>query len=393
MRNWKLHLLPAIALLACTLCLHAAPAPKPVPVLLDTDIGTDIDDAFAVALILHSPELDLRAVTTASGDTEARARLVAKMLWVDGRHNVPVAAGVPGSKLDIAQTRWADGFTSPSLLKEPAVALMKSTIDQAHGKLVLIAIGPLTNVAALLRQYPGEKKKIREIVLMGGSIARGYAPGSGPAAEYNIAADAPAAQVVFSSGIPILMAPLDVTAQLQLDAANRQRIFAQGHASHRCAAGRLSVMGTAHAHFVRSHGRRPVPRSAAMHHQTPGHPGRRPRHDARRAGQAGQYCGRRRDRPCAFLRFLHAPRCTLTSDRPLAQVDRAFHGNGQDGPRSAVLDQVQQQREPDPQNGERHPEMTVGQNRSQRCLHGCPQYTGFLPPQFLTTFSPPPCIA
>jgi inosine-uridine nucleoside N-ribohydrolase len=228
MRNWKLHFHPLIALLACSLCLHAAPAPKSVPVLLDTDIGSDIDDAFAVALILHSPELNLRAVTTVSGDTEARARLVAKMLWVDGRRNIPVAAGVPGGKLDIAQTRWADGFTSPSLLKEPAVDLMKSTIDRESGKIVLMAIGPLTNVAALLRQYPGEKQKIREIVLMGGSIARGYTPGSGPTAEYNIAADAPAAQVVFTSGIPIVMAPLDVTARLQLDEAQRQIIFAKG---------------------------------------------------------------------------------------------------------------------------------------------------------------------
>ncbi len=228
MRNWKLHLLPLIALLACSLCLHAAPAPRPVPVLLDTDIGSDIDDAFAVALILHSPQLDLRAVTTASGDTEARARLVAKMLWVDGQHNIPVAAGIPGGKLDIAQARWADGFTSPSLLKEPAVELMKSTIDRERGRIVLMAIGPLTNVAALLRQYPGEKKKIREIVLMGGSIARGYYPGSGPTPEYNIAADAPAAQVVFQSGIPILMAPLDVTARLQLDQAHQQLIYAKG---------------------------------------------------------------------------------------------------------------------------------------------------------------------
>lgn len=228
MRNWKLHLLPLTALLACTLCLHAAPAPKPVPVLLDTDIGSDIDDAFAVALILHSPELDLRAVTTVSGDTHARARLVARMLWVDGRHKIPVAAGVPGKKLDIPQAPWGDGFTSPALLREPAVELMKSTIDGQHGRIVLMAIGPLTNVAALLRQYPQEKKKIREIVLMGGSIARGYSPGSGPTAEYNIAADAPAAQVVFSSGVPILMAPLDVTARLQLDEAHRRMIFARG---------------------------------------------------------------------------------------------------------------------------------------------------------------------
>jgi inosine-uridine nucleoside N-ribohydrolase len=225
MRNWKLHILPFIALLACSVCLHAAP--KPVPVLLDTDIGGDIDDAFAVALILHSPELNLRAVTTVSGDTEARARLAAKMLWVDGRRNIPVAAGVPGGKLDIAQTRWADGFTSPSLLKDPAVELMRSTIDHEQGKLVLMAIGPLTNVAALLQKYPEEKRKIREIVLMGGSIARGYYPNSGPTPEYNIAADAPAAQAVFTSGVPILMAPLDVTARLQLEEPQRQTIFAK----------------------------------------------------------------------------------------------------------------------------------------------------------------------
>lgn len=227
MRFWKLHLLPFVALLTCSACLHAAPAPKAVPVLLDTDIGSDIDDAFAIALILHSPELDLRAVTTVSGDTEARARLAAKMLWVDGRHNIPVAAGLPGKKMDIPQAPWADGFTSPSLVKEPAVELMKSTIDREPGRIVLMAIGPLTNVAALLRQYPGEKKKIREIVLMGGSIARGYDPGSGPTPEYNIAAAAPAAQVVFTSGVPILMAPLDVTARLQLDEAHRQTIFAR----------------------------------------------------------------------------------------------------------------------------------------------------------------------
>jgi purine nucleosidase len=206
---------------------HAA-SPKPVPMVLDTDIGTDIDDAFALALVLKSPELDLRAVTTVSGDTQARARLAAKMLWVAGRRDVPVAAGVPGSHLNIAQTRWAEGFSSPKLLNESAIALIKMEIDRAHGRLVIVAIGPLTNVAALLKQYPGEKRNIKRIVLMGGSIAHGYYPGSGPTAEYNIAADAAASQTVFSSGIPITMAPLDVTARLQLDEAHREKIFGQG---------------------------------------------------------------------------------------------------------------------------------------------------------------------
>lgn len=215
----------AVSLLAPRL----APAvnPKPIPIVLDTDIGTDIDDAFALALVLKSPELDLRAVTTVSGDTPARARLAAKMLSVAGRKDVPVAAGVPGARLNIAQTRWADGFTSLSLLKIGAVELMKTEIDRAHGSIVIVAIGPLTNVAALFEKYPAEKRKIRRIVLMGGSIARGYAPGSAAAAEYNIAMDAKAAQAVFTAGVPITMAPLDVTARLQLDAAHRQLIFGQ----------------------------------------------------------------------------------------------------------------------------------------------------------------------
>ncbi len=103
--------------------------------------------------------------------------------------------------------------------------LLKQEIDRGAGKIVVVAIGPLTNVAALLRQYPAEKKKIKQIVLMGGSIARGYYPGSGPTAEYNIAADVSASQAVFSSGIPIMMAPLDVTARLQLDASESSAPF------------------------------------------------------------------------------------------------------------------------------------------------------------------------
>ena len=224
-RTFGLCVMAGLALFVSGRALAARP--KPIPIVLDTDIGSDIDDAFALALVLNSPELDLRAVTTVSGDTQARARLAAKMLWVADRRDVPVAAGQLGRKLDIAQTRWADGFSSPALLKTSAVELMKSEIDRAPGVIVLVAIGPLTNIAALLEQHPQEKRKIREIVLMGGSIAHGYYPGSGPTAEYNIAADAKASQAVFAAGIPILMAPLDVTARLQLDETHRRKIFDQ----------------------------------------------------------------------------------------------------------------------------------------------------------------------
>jgi purine nucleosidase len=203
-----------------------SPAAEPqIPILLDTDIGTDIDDAFALALILQSPELDLVAVTTVSGDTQARARLAAKMLWEAGRRNVPVAAGETGSPQPMEQVRWAEGFTSPPLTREKAVDLMKREIERRPGELTLVAIGELTNVAALLKSNPSVGRKIKRIALMGGAVAHGYGKDLQPVAEWNIKSNPAAAQTVFTSGVPILMAPLDSTALLQLDAAARRRIF------------------------------------------------------------------------------------------------------------------------------------------------------------------------
>ncbi len=198
---------------------------KKIPILLDTDIGTDIDDAFALALILNSPELDLVAVTTVSGDTRARARLAAKLLSEAGRTNVPVAAGEPGPPQPIDQTRWAGGFTGPPLTNERAVAFMKRIFNRRPGEITLVAIGELTNVAALLKSDPSVGKKIHRLVLMGGAIAHGYDDDLQPVAEWNIKSNPAAAQVVFSSGVPILMAPLDATAMLKLDAPARHRIF------------------------------------------------------------------------------------------------------------------------------------------------------------------------
>jgi len=204
-----------------------AATPPRAPVILDTDIGTDIDDAFALALIIDSPELQLLGVTTVSGDTQARARLAAKLLWEAGGawRKVPVYPGRPGTPQPIDQTRWADGFISPALHSNGAVEFMKAEISRQPGKVTIIAIGELTNVAALLKSDPSMAKKIKRIALMGGSIARGYGPDSKPEAEWNIKSNPEAAQTVFSSGVPLLVAPLDVTAMLQLDAAGRRRVF------------------------------------------------------------------------------------------------------------------------------------------------------------------------
>jgi inosine-uridine nucleoside N-ribohydrolase len=202
-------------------------APSKVPIILDTDIGTDIDDAFALALVINSPELELLGVTTVAGDTQARARLAAKLLWEAGGtwRKVPVYAGEPGKPQPIEQTRWANGFTSSVLHMSGAVDFIKTEINRRPGTVTIIAIGELTNVAALLKSDPSMAKQIKLIAMMGGSIARGHAPDSKPEAEWNVKSNPEAAQTVFSSGVPLLMAPLDVTAMLQLDAAGRRRVF------------------------------------------------------------------------------------------------------------------------------------------------------------------------
>jgi inosine-uridine nucleoside N-ribohydrolase len=223
----RISALLVVIILIAGLC-GAAEGPVKIPVILDTDIGSDIDDAFALALIIDSPEFALLGVTTVSGDTAARARIAAKMLWEAGGkwRQVPVLAGLPGTmKQNINQAAWAEGFVGPQLLKENAVDFLRSKFHRYPGEITLITIGELTNVAALLKADPLAAKKIKRIAMMGGSIARGYEPGSPPEAEWNIKSNPAAARAVFSSGIPILMAPLDVTAMLKLDAAARRRIF------------------------------------------------------------------------------------------------------------------------------------------------------------------------
>jgi purine nucleosidase len=203
-------------------------ATEPRPVILDTDIGTDIDDAYALVQVIHSPELKLLGVTTVSGDAVARARLAAKLLAVAGRSDIPVLAGISTAPQYMAQTEWAKGFTSPALHNSGGVDFLRQQINAHPGEITLIAVGELTNIAALLESEPGIGKKVKAIALMGGAVRRGYAPGSKPEPEWNIKSNAKAAQTVFASGVPLLVAPLDSTADLKLTPEGRVRIFSHG---------------------------------------------------------------------------------------------------------------------------------------------------------------------
>jgi len=219
-------ILPLLAMLAAT--VHAA---EPIPVLFDTDIGGDIDDAYALVQIVQSPELRLLGVTTVSGDAVARARVAAKLLAIAGGKwtTVPVYAGTSTSAPQyLKPTEWAKNFTSPALHESGGVQFLRDQINARPGELTIIAVGELTNVAALLEAEPGIGKKIKAIALMGGSVRRGYAAASKAEPEWNIKSNPRAAQAVFASGVPLLVAPLDSTADLKLTPEGRVTLFARG---------------------------------------------------------------------------------------------------------------------------------------------------------------------
>jgi purine nucleosidase len=200
------------------------------PVIFDTDIGTDIDDAYALAVLMHRPELHVLGVTTVSSDAVARARLAAKLMAVAGGAwaRVPVYAGTSTPIQYMKQVDWAKDFKSPSLHNSGGVEFMRRQIDKRPGEITLIAVGELTNIAALLESEPGIAKRIRAISLMGGAIYRGYADGSKPEPEWNIKSNADAAKKVFESGVPLLIAPLDSTADLKMTPEMRVDVFTRG---------------------------------------------------------------------------------------------------------------------------------------------------------------------
>ena len=203
-------------------------------VIIDTDIGDDIDDAFAVALALKSPELEILGISTTFGDTEARAKIVDRMLGEASRSDIPVLAGTPTHTTNpMSQRRYGEVGHFAKSSHASSVDFILDQIRRYPGQITLIAIGPLMNVGAIIDKDPQTFLKLKRVVMMGGSIERGYgdpwSPSHGPDAEWNIINDIPAAKKLFLSGVPLYVMPLDST-QLKFDEVKRAYLFKQGTA-------------------------------------------------------------------------------------------------------------------------------------------------------------------
>ena len=203
----------------------------PQLVIIDTDIGDDIDDAFAVALALKSPELKILGVTTTFGDTELRAQLLDRFLADTGSSDIPVAAG-PATKNENVLTQAAYARRAAERKHADGADFILKQIRAHPGEITLIAIGPLFTVQAAIERDPATFRKLKRVVFMGGSIYRGYGEDSTgkqrPAEpEWNIDRNPAGARALLAASVPVFMMPLDST-QVHLETSEREAIFSHG---------------------------------------------------------------------------------------------------------------------------------------------------------------------
>jgi inosine-uridine nucleoside N-ribohydrolase len=198
-----------------------------IPVIFDTDICDDIDDTWALALLLQSPEFDVKLITTSVRNTPSKAKVVARYLETVGRTDIPIGIGVQHNQDAHRQQAWVEGYelsSYPGKIYEDGVQALIDTIMKSRGPIKLIATGPLPNIAAALEREPKIAGKA-EFVGMHGSIRRGYDGGPAPNAEYNVVAFVKEAQKVFSAPWKMTITPLDTCGIVQLKDQKYQKVL------------------------------------------------------------------------------------------------------------------------------------------------------------------------
>jgi inosine-uridine nucleoside N-ribohydrolase len=200
---------------------------RKIAVIYDTDICDDIDDTWALSLLLQSPQFDVKLITTEVGNTQSKAKTVAKFLQTVGRTDIPVGIGIQQHKGHHRQDAWAKDYelsSYPGTIYEDGVQAMIDTIMKSRGLIKLVATGPLPNVAAALEREPKIAEKA-EFVGMHGSIRLGYDGSPTPSAEYNVKAFVKEAQKVFTAPWPMTITPLDTCGLVQLNGQKYQKVL------------------------------------------------------------------------------------------------------------------------------------------------------------------------
>jgi inosine-uridine nucleoside N-ribohydrolase len=203
------------------------PRLKPIPVILTTDIGDDIDDTWALGLLLKSPELDLKLVVGDYGKREYRGKLLGKLLQAFGHPKVPLGLGMNTEpRGDGPQAEWVKDYdldSYPGKVHRDGVQAIIDTIMRSRESITVISIGPMPNVAAALQREPGIADRAR-LVGMYGSVRKGYGGSKDPSAEWNVKADAKACQRAMTTPWEITITPLDTCGLVTVEGDRYQRL-------------------------------------------------------------------------------------------------------------------------------------------------------------------------
>lgn len=185
---------------------------------LDTDIGTDVDDILAIAMVLGSPEVEMSAITTVYGDVTLRARMAARTLRIADAPRIPVVPGLRSPRS--GRPVWWPGHEGQQMngLEFEEINLDQDAVDVLSQTAIVAAIAPLTNIAAAVEN---PSSHIEQIFLMGGRFA-------GEGAEHNILCDVDAADTVFRSGVPLVIAGLEQTERVMIQSAELEEIASSG---------------------------------------------------------------------------------------------------------------------------------------------------------------------
>lgn len=193
-------------------------------IILDTDIGDDIDDAWALAFVISYQGFDPLGVTITHGNTPERAKIACKMLHIAKRDDIPVFVGRKTNDKVFQQYSWAEDFTARRPAKKSAADFIVETVKRYPGEVTLLAVGPLQNLADALRKEPDLGKYVKRVVLMSGCVyGTSYSPGK-PVREWNVYQSTKDAQLVYGAGLPLTIVPLDSTTLVQLSDQERKRI-------------------------------------------------------------------------------------------------------------------------------------------------------------------------
>lgn len=191
---------------------------KKIPVIVETDIGSDIDDMWALVMLLKSPELDPRLIVSGTGDTFTRAKLIAKTLEIAGRTDIEVGVGIPLEQIKLPQSPWVEDYDLdeyPGKVHLDGVGAIVEMIMNSTEEFTLLCLGPLPNIAAALTREPEIANRVR-FVGMFGSIYKGYMGAPEPISTFNIGRYSYSAQYVFTAPWEMTVTPTDTCSVVRL---------------------------------------------------------------------------------------------------------------------------------------------------------------------------------